>query len=145
MTRFQPRQITPAERLFSVRFFAPSWASVTEQPMTRDARKTLVITLDCALDEAHVHRLDLFAAEWGAAGMTDLVLDCSAVRECTRRGLAELVRLKNHVEALSCHGTFAVVGVSDDLAAHLGAQRLTDLLAITPAFPSEFHSPEAFG
>jgi anti-anti-sigma regulatory factor len=137
--------ITPAERLFSVRFLAPSWASVTEQPMTSHGRKTLVIALDCALDEAHLRRLDVFVTEWGEAGMTDLVLDCSAVRETTRRGLAELVRLKNHVEALPCRGTFAVTGVSDDLAAHLRSQRLTDVLATTPAFPAVPHSTEAYG
>ena len=135
---------TAAERRFAVRFLAPSWASVTEQPMTSDGRKALVVALDCALDEVHVRRLDVFAAEWGAAGMTDIVLDCTAVREATKRGLAELLRLKHRIEALPCHGTFTVIGVSDDLAAHIGAQRLDGVLEIQPAFPTQPHSPEAF-
>jgi hypothetical protein len=96
-----------------------------------------------------MRRLLILVSDQLAAGITDVVLDCAAVRgeDVTEVGVGLVVKLANQLRDRPRRGTLTLTIVGEALFAILDRHGFTlrgGPFGVERAFPSDFHGPEAF-
>jgi hypothetical protein len=136
--------ITTTERRFASGLLAPPCFLAVARKMHADGRADLFVTMP-TLDGPTMRRLLILVSDQLAAGITDVVLDCAAVRgeDATSQGLGYVVKLANELRHLPRRGSLTLSIVAEELAVVLDALPRIDNLVVT-AFPTTPHSPEAF-
>jgi hypothetical protein len=145
MPRVYRVPITPTERRFASGLLAPPCFLAVARKMRADGRADLFVTMP-TLDGSIMRQLLILVDTQVSAGITDVVLDCAAVRgeDVTRVGLGYVVKLANELRALPRRGTLTLSIVSAELAVVLDSLPRLGHLVVT-AFPSVPTSLESYG
>jgi hypothetical protein len=137
---------TETERRFASMLLAPSCFLAVARKMYHDGRADLFVTMP-TLDGPTMRRLLILVSDQLATGITDVVLDCAAVKgeDVTDVGLGLVVKLANQLARQPRTGSLTLALCGAELLERLAvADLVLPNLTIKPAFPEVVHSPEAY-